>query len=48
VQWQSSPNGTTWTDISGATGNTYNVTNLGANTNYRAQLVACTGNGCCN
>lgn len=48
TQWQSSPNGTTWTNISGATGNTYNVTNVNATTQYRAQLVACTGNGCCN
>ncbi len=48
VQWQSSPNGTTWTNISGATSNTYNVTSLSASTRYRAQLVACTGNGCCN
>jgi streptogramin lyase len=48
VQWQSSPDGTTWINISGATGNTYNVTNLSATTRYRAQLVSCTGNGCCN
>lgn len=48
VQWQSSPDGTTWTNISGATGNTYNVINLSATTRYRAQLVSCTGNGCCN
>lgn len=48
TQWQSSPDGVTWTNISGATGNTYNVTSLGATTRYRAQLVSCTGNGCCN
>lgn len=48
VQWQSSPDGTTWTNITGATGNTYNVTSLGATTRYRAQLISCTGNGCCN
>lgn len=48
VQWQSSPNGLTWTNISGATGTTYNITSLGATTRYRAQLVSCTGNGCCN
>jgi hypothetical protein len=48
VQWQSSPNGTTWTNISGATGNTYNITNLNLTTRYRAQLLSCTGNGCCN
>ncbi len=48
IQWQSSPNSTTWTNISGATGTTYNVTSLGASTRYRVQLVSCTGNGCCN
>ena len=48
IQWQSSPNGTTWTNISGVTGTTYNVISLGASTRYRAQLVSCTGNGCCN
>ncbi|MFI5380338.1 MAG: beta strand repeat-containing protein, partial [Tepidisphaerales bacterium] len=38
VQWQSSPNGTTWTDISGATATTYSfTTNSGENGNhYRA------------
>lgn len=48
TQWQSSPDGTTWTNISGATGNTYNVISLGATTRYRAQLVSCSGSGCCN
>jgi hypothetical protein len=47
VQWQSSPDGTSWSTISGATGTTYNVT-INATTRYRAQLVSCTGNGCCN
>lgn len=48
IQWQSSPNGIAWTNISGAIGTTYNVISLGATTRYRAQLVSCTGNGCCN
>lgn len=48
TQWQSSPDGTMWTNISGATGNTYNVTSLGTTTRYRAQLVSCSGSGCCN
>ena len=49
VQWQSSPTAvTSWTDISGATGSTYNVTSLGVSTKYRAQLVLCSGSGCCN
>lgn len=48
IQWQSSPDGTTWTNISGATSNTYNVANLAATIRYRTQLLSCTGNGCCN
>ncbi len=48
IQWQSSPNGTTWTNISGATSTTHNITNLSSTIRYRAQLVACTGSGCCN
>ena len=48
IQWQSSPTGVTWTNINGATGTTYDITNLGSTTRYRAQLVACTGSGCCN
>jgi hypothetical protein len=47
IQWQSSPNGTTWTNITGATGATYIATNLNTTTRYRAQLIACSG-GCCN
>ncbi|MCX6231701.1 MAG: hypothetical protein NTZ33_09175, partial [Bacteroidetes bacterium] len=34
-KWQSSPNGTTWTDIANTT-NTYTATNLTATTQYRA------------
>lgn len=39
-QWESSPNGTTWTQISGATNNTYTVTNQTAATYYH-MLVTC-------
>jgi hypothetical protein len=48
LQWQSSPNGTTWTNIAGATGNTFSTPNLNTTTHYRVQLVSCAGNGCCN
>ena len=47
VQWQSSPNGTTWTNVSGATSNTLNVNSINSTTRYRA-IMTCTGNGCCN
>jgi hypothetical protein len=47
LQWQSSPDGTTWTNISGATNNNLNVTAINTTTRYRAQMT-CTGNGCCN
>jgi hypothetical protein len=47
TQWQSSNNGgTTWSPISGATGNTFS-TALNSSLKYRAQLT-CTGSGCCN
>jgi hypothetical protein len=41
VQWQTSTNGTTWTNISGATSTTYSVTATGAMTGsqYRALFV---------
>jgi CUB domain len=48
VQWQSNNGGSTWSNIAGATGNTYTVSGLSATNGYRAQLVSCTGNGCCN
>ena len=41
-QWQSSPDGTTWTNITGATGSTYSST-LTAATQYRCN-VTCSGN----
>jgi hypothetical protein len=47
VQWQSSPNGVTWTNVSGATSNTLNVNSINSTTRYRA-IMTCTGNGCCN
>ena len=34
-QWQSSPDGTTWTDITGATATTYDPTAITATTHYR-------------
>ena len=43
-QWQSSPNGTAWTDITGATSSTYVVSSLTASTYYRA-TVRCTSAG---
>jgi choice-of-anchor A domain-containing protein/uncharacterized repeat protein (TIGR01451 family) len=46
-KWQSSPDGTTWTDISGATTNTYTTPNLISTTKYRA-IYNCNGSGCCN
>jgi hypothetical protein len=45
VQWQSSPNNTAWANVSGATGTTYNPTNITATTYYRA-LYSCTGAFC--
>jgi hypothetical protein len=46
LQWQSL-NGGTWTDISGATNNTYTAANLTTNVQFRARLN-CTTSGCCN
>ena len=47
TQWQSSPDGTTWTDIPGGTGNSYTTPALSTSTRYRAKL-SCSGSGCCN
>ncbi len=41
-QWQSSPDGTTWTDITGATALTYS-TSLTAATSYRIGISSCGG-----
>jgi gliding motility-associated-like protein len=49
-QWQSSPDGTTWTDVPGATNATYNTPNLTSLTYYRvkaAQDAANLGNTFC-
>src|SRR5690606_7594657 len=43
-QWQKSTNGTTFTDISGASGLTYNVGNLTATTYYRRRTTCGSGN----
>lgn len=43
-QWQSSPDGTTWTNIAGATSATYTATGQTAATSYRAQ-VGCASAG---
>ncbi len=46
-QWQSSPNNSSWTDISGATGFTYNTGALSSSTYYRVYRSA-SGIGCDN
>jgi len=45
IQWQSSPDGATWTDISGANGTTYTTPALTVTTYYRA-IYSCTTYGC--
>lgn len=40
IQWQSSPDNTTFTNISGATGVTFTATNLTATTYYRAVVTS--------
>jgi len=44
-QWQSSPNGTTWTDIPGATGLNYQPPVLTATTYYRLNQTSASGCG---
>ncbi|MBK8705165.1 MAG: hypothetical protein IPN33_17420 [Saprospiraceae bacterium] len=44
-QWQSSPNGSTWTNISGATTTSYTTPTLTTTTYYRV-LVSSSGTGC--
>lgn len=46
IQWQSSTDNTTYTDITGATSSTYLATNITATTYYRAVITnnACTSN----
>ena len=43
-QWQSSPDGTTWTNISGATLSVYNFTGISFDENYRC-IVTCPASG---
>ncbi len=45
-QWQSSPDGTNWTDITGAISANLTTTTLSASTKYRV-FYRCNGNGCC-
>lgn len=40
IQWQSSPDNATWTNIGGATAATYTATNLTATTYYRAVVTS--------
>ena len=40
IQWQSSPNNSTWTNISGATAATYTTTALNATTYFRAVVTS--------
>jgi hypothetical protein len=44
-QWQSSPDGTTWTNISGAVSSTYTTPVLNTSTHYRV-VVGASGSGC--
>jgi len=46
-QWQSSPDGTTWTNISGATSASYTTLSLTTTTYYRV-ITGASGNGCGN
>jgi hypothetical protein len=45
IQWESSPNGTTWTPIPGANGTTYTTPVLSVTTYYHATYT-CGGDGC--
>ncbi len=45
-QWQEKTGPTTWSDISGATGNTYTTPSLSADGSFRAVRI-CSGSGCC-
>ncbi|PZF71987.1 Ig-like domain-containing protein [Taibaiella soli] len=46
IQWQNSPTGTTFTDIAGATSNTFTTPTLTATTYYRTQLKNSAGTAC--
>ena len=43
-QWQSSPNGTVWTDIPTATASSWNATGITATTYFRCKVI-CTSSG---
>jgi uncharacterized repeat protein (TIGR01451 family) len=45
IQWQTSPDSTTWSSIPGATGSTYSFVGIGANTFYRAKATCPIGGG---
>jgi hypothetical protein len=42
-QWQSSPDGTNWSDIASANATTYAVTGITSATQYRCKMVCCGG-----
>jgi hypothetical protein len=46
IQWQDSPNGTTWTNIPGANGLTYTTPTLNTTTYYKAVIVNSAGSTC--
>ncbi len=48
VQWQSSPDGTNWTNIAGATGSTYSFTTVSGDNNRRFRAVWANGGGTVN
>ena len=45
-QWQSSPNNSTWTNITGQTGTTYTPPSTTVGTNYYRVVISSDGNGC--
>jgi hypothetical protein len=47
IQWESSNNGTDFSDLPGQTGPTFQTPALTNGTYYRAKII-CSGSGCCN
>ncbi len=45
-QWQSSPDNSIWTNITGATSSTYTPSSVSAGTIYYRAIIAANGNGC--
>jgi large repetitive protein len=45
-QWQSSPDGTAWTDVTGATAANYTPSSASAGTTYYHVIISASGNGC--